>query len=105
MDFNDSTSYAVAFPPNSSVGTVQCIEISLFNDVLFELEENFIVELMTHDPALTINEETNVGILSIVDIPHPDGKIQNNKTMYVIATLLETLCLYSGCSFLYQLTV
>lgn len=74
VDFNSSTPDTLVFPPNSNPHDTQCIAINLLNDTLLEVAENFIVELNTNDPAVTITGDANLAIITIVDIPHPLGK-------------------------------
>lgn len=62
------------FPVNSSQGDVQCITINLFNDALLEVEENFVVELDNIDPVVTIIQDADIVIVSIIDVPDPQGK-------------------------------
>ena len=61
------------FPPNSIQGTTQCIEFQLFHDILLEVEEDFVVELNTYDPALIVSEAADLTIITIIDVPHPQG--------------------------------
>ena len=75
MDFNGTTSYPVTFSPSSSNGETQCIFISLFSDIFFEVPENFVVELITFDPAVTVNQDANIAIFTIIDVPDPNGTI------------------------------
>ena len=62
------------FPVNSSQGDIQCITINLFNDTLLEVEENFVVELDNIDPVVTIVQDADLAIVSIIDVPDPQGK-------------------------------
>ena len=64
-DMSDSV-----FLLDSSPGDTLCITISLLNDTLFESNEDFVVELNTGDPSLTILEHANLAVVTITDIPH-----------------------------------
>lgn len=73
MDFNLSTPSELMFPPGSSQGDIVCALFILFPDILLELNEDFVVELNTNDPAVVISEYADLTIITIVDIPDPDG--------------------------------
>ena len=74
IDFNSSSPSVLMFPVNSSQGDVQCITINLFNDTLLEVEENFVVELDNIDPVVTIIQNADLAIISIIDVPDPQGR-------------------------------
>ena len=46
----------------------------LLNDTLLEVEENFVVELDNIDPVVTIAQDADLAIVSIIDVPDPQGK-------------------------------
>ena len=64
------------FPPSSIQGTTQCIEVQLFHDILVEVEEDFVLELNTFDPALIVFEDADLAIIAIIDVLHPQGIIK-----------------------------
>ena len=72
-DFNTSTSGEILFPPSSTQGDIQCFSINILNDILYEVPENFIIELDTNDPAVTIPEHSDIAIITINDVPDPRG--------------------------------
>ena len=74
IDFNSSSPDLLMFPVNSSQGDIQCITINLLNDTLLEVEENFVVELDNIDPVVTISRDADIVIVSIIDVPDPQGK-------------------------------
>ena len=61
------------FPPGSTQGDIVCASFILFPDILLELNEDFVVELNTNDPAVVISEYDDLAIITIVDIPDPNG--------------------------------
>ena len=73
VDFNSSSSGDLLFPPGSIQGAIQCITISLLSDIFFEVPENFIIELFSTDPAVTIPESADIAIITINDVPDPQG--------------------------------
>lgn len=73
IDFNSSSPSVLMFPVNSSQGDIQCITINLLNDALLEVEENFVVELDNIDPVVTITQDADIAIVSIIDVPDPHG--------------------------------
>ena len=74
VDFNSSAPGTLIFSPGSSQGDVQCTTINLLADILFEVAENFVVELFTNDPAVMIPETADLVIITIIDVPDPQGK-------------------------------
>ena len=74
MDFNSSTTGDLLFPPGSGQGDVQCITINLLSDIFFEVPENFVIELFSTDSAVTIPESADIAIITINDVPDPQGK-------------------------------
>ena len=75
MDFNSSSSGDLLFPPGSIQGDVKCITIILYSDIFFEVPENFVVELFSPDPAVIIPESADIAIITINDVPDPQGRI------------------------------
>ena len=81
MDFNSSSSGDLLFPPGTTQGALQCITISLLSDIFFELPENFVVELFSSDVAVTIPESADIAIITISDVPDPQGRnIKTNRS-------------------------
>ena len=78
VDFNSSASSEIFYPLSSTQGDIRCISINLLTDVLLEVPENFIVELITNDPAVTIPETSDIAIININDVPDPQGIIYYN---------------------------
>ena len=70
------TASALVFSPGSIQGSTQCIEVQLFHDILLEAEEDFVLELNTFDPALIVSEDADLAIVTIIDVPHPQGIIR-----------------------------
>ena len=50
-----------------------CITISLFNDILIEEAENFVVEIESFTPVLIIDPYANLAIITIFDVQDPQG--------------------------------
>ena len=75
MDFNSSSSGDLLFPPGSIQGDVKCITIILYSDIFFEVPENFVIELLSSDPAVIIPESADIAIITINDVPDPQGRI------------------------------
>ena len=75
MDFNSSSSGDLLFPPGSIQGDVKCITIILYSDIFFEVPENFVIELFSSDPAVIIPESADIAIITINDVPDPQGRI------------------------------
>lgn len=73
IDFNSSSSGDLLFPPGSIQGDVLCITISLLSDIFFEVLENFVIELFSSDSAVTIPESADIAIITINDVPDPQG--------------------------------
>lgn len=73
------------FSANSSQGDVQCITVNLFTDILLEVEENFVVELDNVDPVVTISQDADLAIITIIDVPDPQGnKFHNDSILALI---------------------
>ena len=73
VDLNVSSSAELFFLPGSVEGDIQCITINLLADVLLEVPENFVVELYTTDPAVTIPEASDIAIITINNVLDPRG--------------------------------
>ena len=79
VDFNVSSTFGLLFFLAGSVqGEVQCFTINLLTDLLFEVPENFVVELFTDDPAVTVTETSDIAIITINDVPDPRGTYVTN---------------------------
>ena len=74
VDFNSSMSGELLFPPGSTIGDVQCLTINLLPDLLLEVDENFVLELFTTDPAVTVPESADIAVFTINDVLDPRGK-------------------------------
>ena len=96
MDFNSSSSGDLLFPPGSTQGALQCITISLLSDIFFEVPENFVIELFSSDVAVTIPESADIAIITINDVPDPQGI---GKHSYVYSRGDETISnkCYTAC--------
>ena len=78
MDLNGSFTAVLFFLLGSIEEDIQCITINLLADVLLEVPENFVVELFTADPAVTIPEASDIAIITINNVLDPRGnKIRN----------------------------
>ena len=74
VDFStNAVTNLLTFPPQSFQGDMQCINVSLLSDILIEFDEDFVVELNSNDPAVTVSEDTDLAIIIIVDVPDPQG--------------------------------
>ena len=74
IDFNSSLTGELMFPPGSSVGDIQCLTINLLSDLLVEADENFVLELFTSDPAVSVPESADIAVFTINDVLDPRGK-------------------------------
>ena len=95
VDFTaDEVTNELTFPPHSSEGDMQCISITLLNDILIEFDEDLVVELNSNDPVVTISEATDLAIIIIMDVLDPQGIIQrlhmSNKWHAVIFNNIRT---------------
>ena len=80
MDFSaNAVMNELIFPPHSSQGDMQCINITLLSDILIESNEDFVVELNSNDPAVTVSEATDLAIIIIIDVPDPQGILNNES--------------------------
>ncbi len=77
MDFNLLGPAAVIFPPSSTSGSIQCVIIELLTDRFLEVPENFVAHLNTNDSALTVDLSANIIIVTIFDVPDPNGERSN----------------------------
>jgi hypothetical protein len=75
VDFNSSSPGDLFFSPGSAQGALQCITITLLSDIFFEVPENFVIELFSTDPAVTIPESADIAIITITDVPDPQGRM------------------------------
>ena len=77
LDFNSTiaVSDTIIFPLSSIPGDTHCIIIGLINDIIFEANEDFVVELSTSNPSVIISEDANLAVVTIRDTPHPLCKI------------------------------
>jgi hypothetical protein len=64
----------VVFPQNSASGDVECITIELLTDRFLEVPENFVTNLNTDDPAVTVDLAADLTIITIFDVPDPNGE-------------------------------
>ena len=87
VDFNVSSPSELLFPPDSVQGDVQCITINLLADRLVEVPENFVVELFTTDPAVTIPEDSDIAIITINNVLSPDCKYVYIYTPMAVVSL------------------
>ena len=90
IDFNSSSPSVLMFPVNSSQGDIQCITINLLNDKLLEVEENFVVELDNIDPVVTITQDADIAIVSIIDVPDPHG----NRVCCIFSIVSPLIIIY-----------
>ena len=74
MDFDVISPTTVIFPRNSSSGDVECITIELLTDRFLEVPENFVTNLNTDDPAVTVDLAADLTIITIFDVPDPNGE-------------------------------
>ena len=74
MDFDVRGPAAVTFPPNSISGDIECITIELLTDRFLEIPENFVTNLNTIDPAVTVDLTADLTIITIIDVPDPNGE-------------------------------
>ena len=73
VDFDVSGPASVTYPPNSVSGDVECITIELLTDRFLEVPENFVTNLNTDDPAVTVDLSADLTIITIFDVPDPNG--------------------------------
>ena len=64
----------MVFPQNSVSGAVECITIELLTDRFLEVPENFVTNLNTDDPAVTVDLAADLTIITIFDVPDPNGE-------------------------------
>ena len=55
-------------------GDIQCFSINLLSDILLEVTENFVVELFTTDPAVTVPESADIAVFTVNDVLDPRGR-------------------------------
>ena len=67
VDFVTNGIASVTFPSSSTVGAIECIQISIIDDDTVEGIENFFVFATSSDPVVEINPQGNQTIVSIVD--------------------------------------
>ena len=73
-DFDVISPATVIFPRNSVSGDVECITIELLTDRFLEVPENFVTNLNTDDPAVTVDLAADLTIITILDVPDPNGE-------------------------------
>ena len=52
-----AVSQALTFASGSSIGSLQCVNISIINDTLAELSDDFSVNLATSDPLVVVSTD------------------------------------------------
>jgi hypothetical protein len=72
-DFDVISPATVVFPQNSVSGAVECITIELLTDRFLEVPENFVTNLNTDDPAVTVDLAADLTIITIFDVPDPNA--------------------------------
>ena len=92
------------FPAGSAQGDISCIKFNLFTDILLELDEDFVVELNTNDPAVVISEDADLTIITIIDVPDPNGTIECDQKNLISFTFLIVAVVVSLIATNYNVT-
>lgn len=74
MDFSVRGPADVTFLSGSISGDMQCVTIQLLTDRFLESPENFVAQLNTNDSALVVDLDADLTIVTIIDVPDPDGE-------------------------------
>lgn len=76
VDFSVHGPAAVMFHPSSTSGATQCVTVQLLTDRFLEPPENFVAQLNTNDSAVIVDLDADLTIVTIVDVPDPEGEVK-----------------------------
>ena len=88
----------LVFTAGTSNGTMQCMDVALYGDSLFEGDETFTVTLTLNQPSYTVVLGNNMTTITILDNDGMYVVHSNNNTRCFHPTYISSHCVCPCCA-------